>query len=127
MDRLDVMAACGLDCGSCSIRTYPFDEAAAREALPWFRTMGWLGETEGAAEAVAKRLVCEGCHGDRTRHWSADCWILECCVDRKGLSHCALCPEFRCACLVAWSASDDAYGKAFSRLLQARAGLTGQP
>jgi hypothetical protein len=78
--------------------------------------MGWLSEGEGVAEAAAKKLLCPGCHGDRTAHWSPDCWILQCCVDQKGLRHCSECPDFPCERLVAWSESDDWYSRAFARL-----------
>jgi hypothetical protein len=121
MDELEMMSACGLDCGACSIRRFPSDEAAAAEALPWYRRMGWLKEDEGAAEAVAKKLICHGCHGDRTAHWSADCWILLCCVDEKHLRNCSGCATFPCERLVTWSTTDDAYTKAFARLERVRA------
>lgn len=121
MEKPAMMAACGLDCGACSIRRFPFDEKAAAEALPWYRQMGWLKDDEGVAEAVEKKLVCNGCHGDRTAHWSADCWILQCCVDGKGLKHCSDCAAFPCPKLVEWSKSDVSYGKAFARLEGIRA------
>ncbi len=120
MTAPELMAACGLNCESCSIRCYPFDERAAAEAIPWYRKMSWLTESEGVAEAVAKKLICQGCHGDRAAHWSADCWILACCVDQKGLGHCAECAEFPCARLAEWSKSDAAYGRAFARLVELR-------
>jgi hypothetical protein len=116
----DMMAACGLDCGTCSIRRFPFDEKAASEAIPWYRKMGWLGEDEGVAEAVAKKLLCHGCHGDRAAHWSADCWILLCCVDQKDLRNCSECETFPCDRLVEWSKTDDSYTKAFARLQSLR-------
>jgi hypothetical protein len=105
-------AACGLDCGTCSIRRHPFDEAAAAEIIPRYRTKGWLRENEGVAEAIARKMGCNGCHSERSAHWSADCWILQCCVDQKGLQHCAERAGFPCARLVEWSATDDSYGKA---------------
>lgn len=120
IDR-DPMAACGLDCGSCSLRRYPFDDAAAAEALPWFRSMGWLAEGEGRSEAIAMKLLCSGCRGERGLHWSADCWILACCVDAKRLAHCDQCPDFPCPRLVAWSQTDPSYGKALASLREAAA------
>jgi len=84
-----LIAACGLDCGSCEIRLLPTDEKAAREAIDWYRQQGWLKEDEGLAEALARKMYCCGCHGDRSIHWSADCWILHCCVDERGLPHCS--------------------------------------
>ena len=29
-------------------------------------------------------------------HWSPDCWILECCVDKKKLEFCYECEDFPC-------------------------------
>jgi hypothetical protein len=120
MNDPEMMAACGLDCGSCSIRRFPFDEAAAEEAIGWYRKMGWLTDDEGVAEAIEKKMVCHGCHGDRQAHWSADCWILQCCVDERGLQYCSECAEFPCDRLERWSKSDEAYGQAFERLSRER-------
>jgi len=84
--------------------------------------MGWLKEGEGVAEAVARNMVCQGCHGDRAKHWSADCWILQCCVDQRGLGHCHECAEFPCVRLVGWSEQNASYGRALERLRQLHGG-----
>ena len=123
MKKPEMIAACGLDCGACSIRRLPFDESAAAEVLPWYREMGWLKENEGVSEAIKKKMICNGCHGDRKAHWSADCWILQCCVDAKGLQHCSECDAFPCTRLVEWSKTDESYGQAFARLRSMHAGL----
>ncbi len=120
MANPEMMAACGLDCGTCSIRCYPSDETAAAEVIPWYRKMGWLRPDEGVAEAAAKKLVCHGCHGDRSAHWSADCWILACCVDERRLRDCSECATFPCERLVEWSARDLSYAGALDRLRAAR-------
>ena len=112
------MAACGLDCGSCEIRLAPVDEAAAQVLVDWFRRQGWLGEGEGMAQIIERQMYCTGCLGDRQVHWSADCWILECCVDRRGHDHCARCESFPCPRLVAWAGQDEAYGAALARLTE---------
>jgi len=75
----------------------------ARKAINWFKDMGWLNQNESISEAIAKGLYCKGCHGDCSIHWSADCWILGCCVDEKGLEHCDECDDFPCDKLVDWS------------------------
>lgn len=116
MRNPEMMAACGLDCGTCSIRRYAFDDEAAAEVLPWFRAMGWLAEGEGRGEAIAMKMLCSGCRGDRSLHWSADCWILLCCVDQRHLRNCSQCTTFPCDRLVEWAKTDDSYGKAFARL-----------
>ena len=119
---LEWIAACGLDCEACSIRRLPFDEAAAKTCVDWYREMGWLKPTEGRDEALERGMTCNGCKGDRAVHWSVDddgtvsCWILSCCVDEKGLEFCSDCDEFPCDRLVDWSKENDGYVKAFERL-----------
>ncbi|MFC2078030.1 DUF3795 domain-containing protein [Candidatus Bipolaricaulota bacterium] len=126
-EELRWIAACGLDCESCSIRRLPFDEDAADEVVDWYRQMGWLQPTEGRDEAVERDMTCRGCRGDRTVHWSVDddgtvsCWILSCCVDERGLDHCSDCGEFPCDRLVSWSEGNAGYTKAFERLTAMRA------
>ncbi len=44
MAGADPIAACGLDCGTRSIRRFPIDVAAANEVIPWYRSKGWLSE-----------------------------------------------------------------------------------
>lgn len=118
--EVEMMAACGLDCGRCVIRRLPFDDEAATRCVSWFRQMGWLSEEEGAPEAVERGMYCRGCLGDRTVHWSVDgddiCWILQCCVDERGHEHCAECNDFPCDRLVEWGTTDDAYSEALERL-----------
>ncbi|MBS3793959.1 MAG: DUF3795 domain-containing protein [Candidatus Thorarchaeota archaeon] len=116
MVQNEMIAACGLLCESCSIRRMPFDDKAAKTTIRWFREMNWLDENEGVEEAVAKEMYCKGCHGDRSIHWSPDCWILQCCVDEKGLEHCDECDDFPCDKLVDWSKQNDDYSAAFERL-----------
>ncbi|TFG09971.1 DUF3795 domain-containing protein [Candidatus Thorarchaeota archaeon] len=110
------MAACGLDCQTCSLRTFPFDSEAAEEALSWYRKQGWLEEGEGVEEAVVKGLYCKGCHGPRNEHWSPDCWILACCVDARNLDTCTECREFPCKRLLDWSEGNEAYSQALRNL-----------
>jgi len=112
------MAACGLDCGSCQIRLAPVDAAAAQVVVDWFRSQGWLGDGEGIEHLIERKMYCTGCLGDRDVHWSADCWILECCVDRRGHSNCAECESFPCPRLVGWAEQNDAYTAALARLRQ---------
>ena len=96
MEPIEMMGACGYDCGACSIRQVPLDPVRAQDAIGWYREMGWLDQDEGIEEAIAKGMYCQGCRGNRETHWSADCAILLCCVDEKGLEHCAQCADFSC-------------------------------
>lgn len=124
-DDDEMMAACGLLCGSCEIRRMPYDEEAAKVTIDWYREMGWLKSDEGVKEAIEKNMVCTGCHGNRSTHWSADCQILKCCVDDKNLRHCYECDEFPCDRLVKWSRQNEEYARAFDRLSKLRAHILG--
>ena len=111
-----MIAACGLDCGSCEIRLAPTDPAAAKVVLDWFRGQGWLTEDEGMEQVIERKMYCNGCLGDRDIHWSSDCWILLCCVDQRGYSNCSECDVFPCDRLVDWASQNDAYTVALARL-----------
>ena len=116
--KLNWLAACGLDCETCEIRLAPHDGDAADVILKWFRSMGWLKEDEGMDEVIERRMYCTGCHGNRETHWSADCWILTCCVDDRGLNNCSECEVFPCDRLIKWSEENDSYRAAFSTLIE---------
>ena len=81
--KIEMLAACGLDCGSCTIRLIPIDAEAAKGVIDWFKQMGWLKESEGVAEAIERKMYCNGCQSDRSVHWSGNCEIMLCCVDEK--------------------------------------------
>ncbi|MBU0595323.1 DUF3795 domain-containing protein [Candidatus Bipolaricaulota bacterium] len=114
------IAACGLDCEACEIRRLPFDTDAAAVCVAWYREMGWLTEADGVAEAIARKMTCCGCRGDRGLHWSVSdeeiCWILECCVDQRGQEFCSQCAEFPCERLAKWSQQNGGYRRALERL-----------
>ncbi len=110
------LGVCGLDCRSCEIRTFPTDQAAARCVVAWLKKHGWLAEGEGVEQAVERKMYCSGCLGDRDTHWSADCWILQCCVDEHKLDSCAKCESFPCERLSEWSKKDPSYDHALKRL-----------
>ncbi len=118
-----MIAVCGLDCGGCDIRLLPTDADAARRVIAWFKQMGWLAEDEGIAEVIERRMYCQGCRGDRSVHWSADCWILNCCVDDRQLESCHECDVFPCQRLAEWSQQNPGYTEALSRLQRMRGGL----
>jgi hypothetical protein len=110
------IAVCGLDCGGCDIRLFPFDPDAAQRVIAWFHDMKWLAEGEGAEEAIARGMYCRGCHADRTVHWSADCQILICCIDEHGLDLCSECAEFPCALLTERAKHNRSYAEGLQRL-----------
>jgi hypothetical protein len=113
-----MMAACGLDCGSCEIRLAPTDPAAARYIMDWFKRQGWLSDGEGMTQVIQRKMYCTGCLGDRDIHWNRDCRILKCCVDQRGLSNCSECDDFACEWLVDWSRQNEGYQAALARLRQ---------
>jgi hypothetical protein len=92
-DNVEMLAACGLDCGPCPIRRIPLDADAAEQMIGWFKKMGWLEESEGVDEAIERGMYCTGCQGDRATHWSGNCEILLCCVDERDQQHCGQCAE----------------------------------
>jgi hypothetical protein len=53
-----MIAACGLDCGSCEIRLAPTDPTAARVVVDWFQKQGWLSPDEGMAQVIERKMVC---------------------------------------------------------------------
>ena len=104
-----MIAVCGLDCSRCDILQATNDPEIAQQIADWFRR-------ERDTEVKIKDIHCLGCKGDRTRHWSPDCWILECCVDRKGLEFCYECEDFPCDRLNEWAEGNEGYGEALERL-----------
>ena len=118
----NMIAVCGIDCTHCPLlKASRGDAQAAEELAGWWKSEGWLKEDEGAAEVLERGPHCLGCRGDRSKHWSANCWILKCCVDDKGLESCHECDDFACEQLVKWAAENDGYTEALNRLRQLRA------
>lgn len=113
----NMIAICGIDCTDCPLlRASHGDIKAAEHLAAWWKSEGWLSEDEGAEAVLKGGPHCLGCRGDRSTHWSANCWILECCVDSKGLESCHVCDEFACDKLVEWAAQNDRYTAALNRL-----------
>jgi hypothetical protein len=120
----NMIAVCGLDCAGCPLLKASLGDAQAAEILAgWWKSEGWLAEGEGAAEILARGPHCLGCRGDRASHWSANCWILQCCVDDEGLASCHECDDFACERLVEWAARNEHYAAALERLRSMREGI----
>ncbi len=117
----EMTAVCGLDCAACGLLKASLGDVQAAEGLAgWWKSEGWLAEHEGAAEVLARGPHCLGCRGDRATHWSANCWILQCCVDDRGLASCHEGDDFACERLVDWAAQNDGYTAALNRLRRLR-------
>ena len=116
MDKeAQMIAVCGLECHKCDILQATNDPKIAQEIADWFKK-------ERNEDVKPADIRCMGCKGDRTKHWSPDCWIVQCCVDKKGLEFCYQCDEFPCEKLVEWSKGCEGYGKALERLKEMRKG-----
>lgn len=110
----DMIACCGIDCGSCDMRLATGDPAKQREIAQWFK--------DNLNKDIRPEDVgCTWCRGEREGHWSPDCWILQCCMDRHGRQHCSECPDFICLKLRDWAAQNDRYGAALERLRRMKA------
>ena len=111
----EMIAVCGLECHKCDIREATHNPQIARENADWFKK-------ELNQDVKPEDIHCMGCKEDRSRHWSADCWILRCCVDQKGLEYCYRCGEFPCQKLTEWSKASKRYGEALDRLRRMSSG-----
>lgn len=104
------LGACGIDCGNCDIKLATTDIAIASRLAKGFSEKGII------PDATPDMFRCDGCRGDRSEHWSADCWILKCCVDEKKLENCSQCSGFPCPELEEWSTENERYTLALDRL-----------
>jgi len=117
--RQQIIAVCGIDCTACTIRIASLgDTEAVEELVVWWKKEGWLKEDEGMPELLKQSPFCQHCRGDRSMHWSANCWILKCCVDDKGLEYCYECEQFPCERLNKWAQGNSDYTQALERLHQ---------
>lgn len=114
------MAPCGIDCNDCALYRAAFDADQAASLVPWFQSAGWIKPEEGTAQIQAKTPFCMGCLGERAVQWSADCFIRLCCVDEKGLAHCAQCADFPCAQLQDWASHAEHHAAAMEKLKKIR-------
>lgn len=118
-------AVCGLDCTTCPISRATYDPDAADLLIGWFKEMNVIGRDEGVQELMDRGPYCEGCRGSRAAHWSPDCYILQCCIDKRGLSSCHLCDDFPCDYITHWAAQEDKYAEALRYLHDQRARIGG--
>ena len=110
------MAACGMNCNTCPIPQIHADLETANKWVGQFREWKVIKENEGAEEIMTRGPYCISCHSDRSLHWSADCWILKCCVDDKGLENCSQCGEFPCEKLLEWGQTNPGYDEVLDNL-----------
>lgn len=108
-EKNEIIGVCGLICTGCDILEASTNPEIAQKIADWFKK-------ERNTDVKLEDICCLGCKGDRTKHWSADCWILQCCVDKKGLEFCSECEDFPCDKLVEWAKEDKRYEEALNRL-----------
>jgi hypothetical protein len=74
-----MLSVCGIDCSACTIHL------RTREELDYWRSQ----------KVDTDKVRCAGCRSERKEglHWSPDCGIVACCLNRKGLEFCAQCDE----------------------------------
>lgn len=112
-------APCGLICNECSLFLVPYDQEAAKEILAWFKKENWYENDQNIEDLLKNEDYCEGCRSSRERlHWSPNCKILKCCVDKKELKFCCECPEFPCEIYEEWVVESKNHQKAFDKLQQ---------
>ena len=119
------MAACGVDCGECAQYkvTANSDMDAAESLAEWFRSQGWIAESEGA-DAVMKRVpLCKGCWNITDDcFWKCGCGSIDfriCCKERE-IDNCSQCNEFPCKEYKKWVDWHEAHEKAMERLILLR-------
>jgi hypothetical protein len=80
------LSVCGLDCGKCGIRL------RTKEELDYWKSQN----------ADLDKVRCGGCRSEREdgRHWSWDCKLVECCIDKKKLEFCAECADLDACALI---------------------------
>ena len=85
-----VISVCGLNCAKCDIYlAYHGDEKLMHEIIEWFKK-------ERNENLGPQQIKCEGCRGPRDAHWSSDCRMMQCAVER-GHDYCFQCPDFPCS------------------------------
>jgi len=101
------LSVCGLDCGKCPIRL------RTKEELDYWRSQN----------ADLDKVRCGGCRSERLegKHWSHDCKLVACCVDRKGLEFCAQCADLdTCDLIKEFAESYEHHREAVVRLREMR-------
>jgi len=116
------MAACGIDCNECGQYkvTMEQDVKEAEGLAGWYRSMGWIGENEGAEAVLKKAPLCKGCW-NRTDDCFFKCGcnkidFSKCCKERQ-IDHCGQCGDFPCEPYLEWVDWHESHKKAMEHLL----------
>ncbi len=104
-----MLAPCGLNCETCDIHLASTNQEIQKKLVENFKKAGHQ-------DAKPEWFHCKGCPGDRKDHWSPDCEILICCVDKKKLKNCSQCPEFICEKIKKWGERMEHHQQAIENL-----------
>ena len=119
------MAACGLDCSECNQYkvTTQHDAKAAESLVVWYRSMGWIGESEGAEAVMKKAPLCKGCwNSTEDCFFKCGCANIDfrvCCKERQ-IDHCGQCGDFPCEHYKTWGYWHESHEKAMEHLMSLR-------
>lgn len=90
------LSVCGLNCATCDfMRAGQGDKAKQKEIIDWFKR-------DFDEEITPEETMCMGCRGPRETHWSPDCALRNCAIER-GVTSCYMCEDFICSKLDAFS------------------------
>lgn len=92
VEKVTLIALCGIDCGECDAYQATKENDAAKLAEV---AVKWSSEER---KFDPEDVICDGCHGTRRFSWTEECDIRECGID-KGLTTCAQCEDYPCELL----------------------------
>ena len=115
-DNLSI-SVCGLTCNTCPLLNLLYDENSGKEVLEWFQSKGWYRDDQTVSDIINNGAYCKGCRSDRKDiHWSPDCSLLICCIDKKHLNNCSECEKFPCEEYKKWSEQGNHHKMAYENL-----------
>jgi hypothetical protein len=97
------------------------DLNAAEGLVGWYRSMGWIGENEGAEGVMKKAPLCKGCWNTTEDCFfrcgsSGECNLRDCCT-KKQINHCGDCIDFPCVKYMEFVGDLDHHKKAMEYLM----------
>lgn len=110
-----MIAVCGIVCDECLIYKAPSDPESMQKVIDWLKR-------EKNEDVKPEQILCSGCRGDRSKHWSPDCDIMLCCIDEKKHEYCFECEDFPCEKIDKFLTYGDKYKEAIERLESMKAG-----
>lgn len=112
-----LLAPCGLDCAACNLYQAAHNLQAAEALVDWFRSRGWIRQDEGAEAVQQKAPFCKGCRTKEEPCWCGDCFMRDCCEEKK-YADCGACPYFPCARYLEWTVDTPHHQAAMKHLME---------